>query len=212
VKAGASLGDKDVFFAIPTQDGHVTANDWSKYTQYVATRDIRKGEAILADNTDKTLVRAKVYDIVQKARRLLEEGRISFPGEAQLEISHHYGLDKFDEFGIVMITVVNRGYCKKLILTFPGQKHPEQYHNKKEETFHVLHGELLLDLDGERRICRPGDVVTVEPGVRHAFTTDTGVVVEEISSTHFIDDSYYTDESIGRNPHRKTFITHWLGA
>jgi mannose-6-phosphate isomerase-like protein (cupin superfamily) len=127
-----------------------------------------------------------------------------------LEISHHYGLDHFDEVGLTMLTVVNRGYCKKLLMLLPGQQHPEQYHQRKEETFHVLHGELTLQLDGVNRACRPGDVVTVEPGVRHAFHSQEGAIIEELSSTHFSNDSFYTDEAINANRDRKTLLSYWM--
>ena len=65
-------------------------------------------------------------------------------GKYDFEISHHYGLDKFNKFGLVMITVLNRDYCKKILVLFPGQKHPEQWHNVKEETFHILFGKINL--------------------------------------------------------------------
>jgi len=54
-------------------------------------------------------------------------------------------------------------------------------------------------------------VINVEPGVRHAFVSPTGSVIEEISSTHYKDDSYYTDESIMNNKMRKTHLTYWMG-
>jgi quercetin dioxygenase-like cupin family protein len=126
-----------------------------------------------------------------------------------LEISHHYGLEKFNEFGLVMVTVVNREYCKKLLVVFAGQQHPEQWHISKEETFNCLHGELDLRLNGEWQTLRPGDSVVVKPGVRHFFTSKTGCVFEEISSTHQVADSFYTDEEITKNPHRKTFVGFW---
>ena len=81
----------------------------------------------------------------------------------------------------------------------------------KEETFHVLHGEVHLFLNGDKQVCRPGDVVNIEPGVRHAFVSPTGSIIEEISSTHHKDDSFYTDESIMRNTNRKTLLTYWMG-
>jgi N-acetylneuraminate synthase len=37
------------------------------------------------------------------------------------------------------------------------------------------------------------------------------VVIEEISSTHYKEDSFYTDESINQNPNRKTLLTYWMG-
>jgi N-acetylneuraminate synthase len=127
-----------------------------------------------------------------------------------LEISHHYGLDKFYETGITMITVVNREYCKKLIIVLPNQTHPEQYHKEKEETFVVLHGEVELCLNGSVQTLKKGDVITIEKQIRHEFTTKTGCIIEEVSSTHYLNDSYYTDETIAQNKDRKTFVTYWL--
>ncbi|QGM47778.1 N-acetylneuraminate synthase family protein [Methylocystis heyeri] len=207
---GERIRTEDVFFAIPTQPGQITANDWSKYTLFTAAEDIPAGAPVNEAATNREHVRAKVFSIVSSVKKLLAESKGVVPGEAELEISHHFGLERFEEYGITMVTVVNRGYCKKLIVVLPGQRHPEQFHKLKEETFHVLHGELILHLDGKERICGPGSVVTIAPGVRHAFETRTGAVFEEISSTHFANDSFYTDEAINKNPDRKTLLRYWL--
>jgi len=188
----------------------VTANDWSKYRIFTLAGDVSADAALMQDNTGKQDVREKVWDIVQAVKRVLVDGNIVVPGQADLEISHHYGVDRFHETGITMITVVNRDYCKKLIVVLAGQNHPEQYHKQKEETFMVLEGELKLVLDGEEQVCGVGDVVTVAPGVRHAFSSETGAVIEELSTTHFVDDSFYTDEAINQNPNRKTLLTYWM--
>lgn len=211
VAAGERISNADVFFAIPTQPGQVTANDWSKYSAYTATAAMTASGPVMAVQTQREEIRARVLSIVGRVKDLLAESRSVVPGEAELEISHHYGLDRFDEVGITMVTVVNRHYCKKLIVVLPGQVHPEQYHERKEETFHVLHGDLRIRLDGVERVCRPGAVVTIAPGVRHAFDSATGAVFEEISSTHFVDDSFYTDPEISRNRNRKTHIRYWMG-
>jgi sialic acid synthase SpsE/mannose-6-phosphate isomerase-like protein (cupin superfamily) len=210
LKAGHVVGAGDVYFAFPPQDGQITANNWSKYASFTLTADVEADGALTTDNTRRTDVRAKVLEIVGRVKDLLEKSRTIVPGRTDLEISHHYGIENFDETGLTMLTVVNRGYCKKLLVSLPGQKHPEQYHQQKEETFHVLYGEITLTLDGVPRQCKVGDVVNVEPGVRHAFETREGAVIEEISSTHFKNDSFYTDESIQRNPNRKTLLTHWM--
>jgi len=208
---GERIRNEDVFFAIPGQPGQITANDWSKYSIFTATEDIAAQAPVIAAATSREEVRARVFSIVTQVKNLLKESKGVVPGEAELEISHHFGLERFDQYGITMVTVVNRGYCKKLIVVLPGQKHPEQFHRCKEETFHVLHGELRLRLDDEERICGPGSVVTIAPGVRHAFESATGAVFEEISSTHFANDSFYTDESITKNPNRKTLLRYWIG-
>jgi sialic acid synthase SpsE/D-lyxose ketol-isomerase len=211
VKAGATITNDDVYFAFPPEDGQFTANDWSKYAQFTSTSKISKDTALTPTNAKRMDTRDTIWKIAQKVSNLIKESKITVPGGIDLEISHHYGLDKFDQVGLTMFTVINRGYCKKLLVSLPGQQHPEQYHNKKEETFHVLHGEVHISLNGEKRVCLPGEVINVEPGVRHAFVSPTGSVIEEISSTHYKDDSYYTDESIMNNKMRKTHLTYWMG-
>ena len=210
ISSGERISTEDIFLAIPVMDGQITANDLSKYTEFHAQAEINTNAPVLLAEVSKVDVREKVYDIVQRVKALLEKSRVVAPGRADLEISHHYGIDRFDEFGITMITVVNREYCKKLIIMLPGQSHPEQYHKQKEETFHVLYGDVLMNLNGiEAKHCQ-GDVIVVEKGVRHSFGSKTGAVIEEISSTHYGDDSYYTDPEIGNNKNRKTLLAYWI--
>ena len=208
--SGETVTDADVFMAFPCEPGQVTANEWSKYRTYQLTADLDEGGAVTTANTCMTDVRSNVWEIVEQVRAMLEGSNVVLPGQADLEISHHYGIENFFETGITMITVINRDYCKKLILVLPGQHHPEQYHQQKEETFMVLKGDLALTLDGETRNCTVGDVITIDPGVRHAFTSTTGAIIEELSTTHFADDSFYTDEKIMQNPNRKTQLTYWM--
>jgi len=210
INKGSVIDSSSVFYAFPNQADQLLANDMSKYTEYAAKRDININEPILSADVEIIEKREQVYSIVQKVKGLLKKANVVFPGKADLEISHHYGLDRFYEYGITMITVVNREYCKKLIIMLPGQKHPEQFHKKKEETFVILYGKIQLTLDEKKVEYEVGDVVTVKPGVRHTFATNTGTIIEEISSTHYVDDSYYTDESIVQNKLRKTLLSHWL--
>ncbi|MDZ7656304.1 MAG: N-acetylneuraminate synthase family protein [Sulfurimicrobium sp.] len=210
IAAGETIRSEDVYFAFPPEPNQFTANEWSKYAEFTATAAIAHDQAIAPDNASCEDRRARIWDIAQRVKALLARTNIVVPGSADLEVSHHYGLDRFDEYGLVLITVVNRCYCKKLLVSLPGQSHPEQYHKKKEETFHVLYGEIALELDGVPRICRPGDVVTIEPGVRHAFRSEGGAVIEEISTTHDKNDSYYTDSAIMENKQRKSLLTYWM--
>jgi len=210
VNVGEIITRDDVYFAFPPEDGQFTANDWSKYSSYVAKQPISKDSAIKPQNTHRDDVRSKVWQAAQEVKNLLEASGITVPGGVDLELSHHYGIDRFNEVGLTLITVVNRGYCKKLLILLPGQFHPEQFHNQKEETFHVLYGNVDLTLDGETSTFQPGDVINIEPGVRHAFVSQTGCVIEEISTTHYVNDSFYTDESINQSKNRKTLLTYWM--
>lgn len=210
IAEGEVVQREDIYFAFPPQDGQYTANDWSKYAQFVATAPIETDQPLAPKNINLTDTREQVWDIVKRVKAFLKESLVIVPGSAELDISHHYGLDRFNEVGLTLLTVVNRGYCKKLLVTLPGQSHPEQYHEYKEETFHILYGEVELTLDGKTTICHPGDVITVEPGVRHAFKSTTGAVIEEISTTHHKQDSFYTDPAIMANKQRKTLLTYWM--
>lgn len=210
IPAGTELGTDMVEFAFPPVDGQVTANDWSKYARFVATTAIVAGQPVLHAQVTETQLRGQVLEIVNAVKALLKAGNVVVPGQSDLEISHHYGLERFAKFGLTMLNVVNREYCKKLLVLLPGQTHPEQYHINKEETFVILHGALTLWLDGEPREARAGDVITVGRGVKHRFRSEHGVVLEEISSTHDRSDSYYTDPDITRNLNRKTWLTYWM--
>ncbi|MDP2751007.1 MAG: N-acetylneuraminate synthase family protein [Rhodocyclaceae bacterium] len=211
ISAGETLRDEDIYCAFPPMESQLTANDWSKYSIFTASNPIAVDAALTPQNVFRRDQRKQVWEIAHRVRAVLEEARIAVPGSADLEISHHYGLDEFERVGLVLITIVNRGYCKKLLVSLPGQAHPEQWHNEKEETFHILRGEVHLQLNGITRICNPGDVVTVEPGVRHAFISPTGSIIEEISTTHNGADSFYTDKAINQNKSRKTLLTYWMG-
>lgn len=210
IPAGSVIADDMIEFAFPPVEGQVTANEWSKYARFVTADAIPAGQPVLRGQVTETQLRGQVLEIVNAVKALLKAGNVVVPGQSDLEISHHYGLERFAEFGLTMLNVVNREYCKKLLVLLPGQTHPEQYHIHKEETFVILHGALTLWLDGAPREVRAGDVITVGRGVKHRFRSEHGVVLEEISSTHDRSDSYYTDPDITRNLNRKTWLTYWM--
>ena len=74
----------------------------------------------------------------------------------------------------------------------PNQKHPLHKHKLKEETFQILQGKLISELNGKEKILYPGDTQLVKPGVWHRFKAGSeGCIFEEVSSTHFNNDSFY---------------------
>ena len=48
-------------------------------------------------------------------------------------------------------------------------------HKVQEQVYHVLEGEGMMELDGERNVVRSGNVIFIPPGVNHAIY-NTGVV------------------------------------
>ncbi len=209
ISDGGRVSTDNTFCAIPTVEGQLVANDMSKYLEYTATGPVADGAPVMAASVQRRNVRQKVVAIVNELRELLIQSQTRLPDRLELELSHHYGIDRYEEWGGAIINILNREYCKKLILLLPGQKHPSHAHKRKEETFHILYGDMTLDLDGEERDYAEGDLVTVERGVSHHFSSRGGVVVEEISTTHYKDDSYYEDPDIVANKQRKTQLTFW---
>ena len=100
-------------------------------------------------------------------------------------------------------------YAAKFIHINPNQRMSLQYHKNKEETFHVLWGEGSLVVNDKPYSLHAGVVHTILPNQRHYFDSKSGIIIEEISSTHFVDDSFYTDKKIIKNKDRKTLLSHW---
>jgi sialic acid synthase SpsE/mannose-6-phosphate isomerase-like protein (cupin superfamily) len=210
VAAGEAVNPENLFFAMPNIAGQLVAQDFSKYIHYAAIEGIPAYGAVMQANVTASDMRQKILDIVHDVRALIKKSKVQVPGQCELEISHHYGMEKFRESGLTAITVVNRDYCKRLMVVLPGQKHPEQWHKQKNETYHILYGDVTVDLGGKQTTHKANDIVTIPHGLKHSFWTRNGTVIEEVSSCYATADSWYTDESITNNPKRKTFVTHWL--
>lgn len=211
IKKGEFISSEDVFFAIPSLEGQVLANDMSKYIEFVAQEDIEANQPVLFSLVEATDIREMVENIFNDVTDMIKKADIALADSSSFEISHHYGLKKYYETGTAIFECINREYCKKIIVMLPGQNHPVHKHIKKEETFQVLYGDITINLDGEIIKCKPGDIVTVERGVSHSFSSVNGGIFEEISSTHYVDDSFYEDESIQLNKRRKTKLKYYKG-
>lgn len=210
IEEGERVDATNTFFAFPNQPGQILANDLSKYSIFTARKCFKKNESVMQDNIVRTEVREKVYEAVEKINKFLKQANIPFSNKWDFELSHHYGLDKFYEIGAGIVSCFNREYCKKLIVLLPGQEHPSHFHKIKEETFHVLYGDVIFSVGDNMVECKAGDILTIERGIKHAFASKGGCVFEEISTTHIPGDSYYDDESILKNKDRKTFLTYWI--
>jgi N-acetylneuraminate synthase len=207
IKKGEMIRPEDVFYAFPIKEGQLTSGEFGRVrARYSASKNYKANEAIF-ENWDLDTYH-KIRQIIHKAKGLLEENRIVIGSSYEIELSHHYGIEKFDKYGSILIKIVNREYCKKIILVFAGQHHPEQRHMKKEETFHILQGELVIFVNGIERAMKKGDIQVIERGVTHSFYTNTGTIIEEISTSHIIDDSYYSDPLIAEQDpmQRKTRV------
>jgi len=209
VKEGEVLKKEDVFFAIPlVADNHLSANDFSKYNEMTVVGGINKNDPVLTADVSIENKREKVLEKVKRIKPLIKESGIALPDDVDLELSHHFGIDRFDEVGAYIIDIINtENYCKKYIIMNPNTFHPNHSHRLKIESFHLLYGSMICNLDGNDIELNKGDLLTVEKGQVHSFETEEGVIFEEVSTQHFKNDSYYLDQKIIDNKDRKTKIT-----
>lgn len=203
---GQLLTKDDYFLAFPCRPDQLLASSLSKYVTFtVGASEIAKDTPIMLNNVSIKDSRVLVEEIVKKILHLIHISRVVIPEGSPCDISHHYGLDHFEKTGVAMVECINREYCKKVLIELPGQSHPTHYHVQKEETFLVLYGSLDVICDGKQRHVTRGETVVVERGVNHSFASKEGCVFEEISTTHYGNDSFYEDRSGFVNP-RKTRV------
>lgn len=211
ISEGQILTRDDFFLAFPCQNGQLLANSLSKYTSIKAVGSVNKNAPIMLDSVNISNCREKVFETVKKVFSLIDKSGVVIPQGSRCDISHHYGLDNFEETGVAMIECVNREYCKKVLIELAGQSHPAHYHVQKEETFMVLYGSLDVVCNGVKRHVIRGETVVVERGVNHSFSSEEGCVFEEISTTHFGNDSFYEKGDEFVSPRKtRVFITEEL--
>ncbi|MFH1877199.1 MAG: N-acetylneuraminate synthase family protein [Candidatus Omnitrophota bacterium] len=213
LKKGEKLTKDNVFYAIPCGEGQLVANDMSKYTEYILDKDLKVNETVNFKDLKIGNIRRKVLEIIKELKEIILKSHIALPDKIDLELSHHYGIDRYEEWGAAILNCINREYCKKLIILLPGQKHPFHYHVKKEETFHVLYGSMNVEVGKENKLLKAGDMLTIDRKANHNFSSKEGVIFEEVSTTHYKNDSFYEDREITDNKDRKTemtFRSDWL--
>lgn len=208
IPAGQTITGEDIFLAMPCLEGQFHAGKYLEVVDSYTPMATIYPNMPVGLNLPEQLPRPLILSSIgARVKEMLDEAKIFLDQDVEVEISHQYGLERFPEVGAVIVDVVNRDYCKKLIVQFPRQAHPSHKHIKKEETFQVLAGSAELVLEGKVVRLEAGQKQVIERGARHSFSTETGVIFEEVSTTHYRDDSIYEDESIpSEAPRRKTRI------
>ena len=54
------------------------------------------------------------------------------------------------------------------MIMLPNQSHPVHHHKIKNETFHILQGELT-DTNGKNKNLKPGDIIDIKKNSYHKF-------------------------------------------
>ena len=62
-------------------------------------------------------------------------------------------------------------------------------HKVQEQVYHVLEGEGMMEIDGERRLVRKHDVIYIPPGVEHGITNNGLTDLSFIVATTPVEDA-----------------------
>jgi len=137
-----------------------------------------------------------------------------------------FGLSRLEKEGVQVLTLVQTERISvKVLALFPNQTEPEHWHPPvagdpgKEETVRVISGTLFFYIPGENTfkegflvkgkehcytmrheiVMRPGDQITLAPGVKHWFQArDEGVVMYSFSTIARDALDQFTDKEIVR--------------
>jgi len=181
---------------MPLQDNQLDASQVDNIVGNILIKNLKANSAITKKDLEQKIDEKAVSKIIKKAKNKLKEASITVNSGEEAEISAHYGLENFNEYGAVIINKINREFCKKLIIVSEGQMHPCHYHIKKEEAFELLYGDCCLNLNKTKIQMKIGTPVLIKRGSKHSFSSRAGCVIEEVSTTHIQGDSIYEDPTI----------------
>lgn len=123
-----------------------------------------------------------------------------------MPIEHYTPKTLHREWGEEIFIAETAHYLGKILRMRAGTQGGLQYHVEKDETFHLVSGEALVEseavrnTDGELEIVRvrmgPGESYHIPPGAVHRVTAVTDCVFFETSTPHY-DDRVHVEHLYG---------------
>ena len=214
IKKGEILNNKNSYLAFPLQKNQLSAADFKKNT--LVKKIIKKNTLIKKTDVkfDVSLLNEyKLKSYIHELKAILNYNKIFIGENFDMEVSHHEGLDQFRKTGCFLFNIINKSYAKKMLVMLPNQSHPLHFHKKKDESFHVISGSLISNLNGKNKILYPGEILHIKKNSWHKFKAgSSGCIFDEISTTSYSNDSFYKDKKIKKmtRDNRKTYIKKWI--
>ena len=214
LKKGEILNDKNTYLAFPLQKKQFPANEVKD--GMILNLDVKKDQPIFSKiiKHDNNIIKdLQIWSHIHNVRGILNENKIAIGDNFEMEISHHKGIKNFSRVGCFLFNLINKEYAKKIIVMLPNQSHPVHHHKIKNETFHILRGELTLTLNGKNKKLKPGDIIDIKKNSYHKFKAGSkGCIFDEISTRSIKTDSHYQNLKIKKMKRfeRKTIVTSWV--
>jgi len=172
--------------------------------------------------------RSQINKALKDAMRCFEAAKWALPPKPRWDVTD-CGLGRFNEVGLVLVNLAEHPeYCEKLMYSRYKQVTPMHAHAKKKEDIICRSGRLAIELwkghpkmtrrgesfslprngesvevcSGDPIVLEPGERVTIEPGVYHAFwpESDEAVIGEVSTANDDAHDNFFVDPDIGRFP------------
>lgn len=198
LNSGYTIKESDLFYAMPLQEGCLDVSNIDDIVGQKLLIDLDKNEPLKAEYLVNPDREEKLNRLKVSFNKVLSEAGVTVTDKDDVELSCHYGLEKFHETGALIVSKINRTYCKKIIAMLSNQSHPTHRHLQKEECFELLKGDCILTLNGRDINLKKGHPILINRKVDHSFRTKNGCVIEEVSTTHIKGDSVYEDLAISK--------------
>jgi N-acetylneuraminate synthase len=214
LKKGSIIDENNSYLAFPLKKNQFSAN--LVKNKMVLKSNIKKDKPIPAreiKHNSEIIKELTIWQHVHNVRGILNEKKIAVGKNFEMEISHHKGLENFEKVGCFLFNLINKEYAKKIIVMLPNQSHPSHHHKIKNETFHIISGNLILNLDGKNKKLKSGDIIDIKKNSHHKFKAGPkGCIFDEISTRSIKSDSHYKNSKIKKMKRleRKTIITSWF--
>ena len=196
LNSGHEIKESDLYYAMPLQDGCLNVSNIHDIIGKKLTTNVDKDNPLRIEYLVDPVRESILTDLKLKFNDILLSAGITVTDKDDVELSCHFGLERFHEIGALIVSKINRTYCKKIIAMLPNQSHPTHRHLIKEECFELLKGDCTLTLNGRDISLRKGHPILINTKVNHSFKTQNGCVIEEVSTTHIKGDSIYDDVTI----------------
>ena len=198
LNSGYVVKESDLCYAMPLQEGCLNVSNVPDLIGKKLLVDIDRYSPFKPEHLIDGKREKVIKGLSLKFNKILTDAGITVTEKDDVELSCHFGLEKFHENGALIVSKINRSYCKKIIVMLPNQSHPTHRHLQKEECFELLKGDCILTLNKRDIQLKKGTPILINRKVDHSFKTIGGCIIEEISTTHIKGDSIYEDPTISR--------------
>lgn len=198
MKKGDKILEQDIYYAMPLQEGCLNASHIDEVSGKILSTNINKNQPVKLEYVKDIQRENLINNIKQDIIPMLSKVGVTVTHKDDVELSCHFGLEKYREIGALIISKINRTYCKKIIAMLPNQSHPTHRHLQKEECFELLDGDCTLTLNGRDIQLKKGMPILINREVNHSFKSKNGCIIEEVSTTHIKGDSIYEDPAISK--------------